>query len=36
VSATVASNHAKILREDFRAVADAVRELTVTHDHEVC
>ena len=27
VSAKVASNHAQILRKDFRAVADAVREL---------
>lgn len=27
VSAKVASNHSKILRKDFRAVADAVREL---------
>lgn len=27
VSATVASNHSKILRKDFRAVADAVREV---------
>jgi pimeloyl-ACP methyl ester carboxylesterase len=29
VSATVASNHSKILRKDFRAVADAVREIAV-------
>jgi len=35
VSAKVASNHAKILRKDFRAVADAVRELAVTRDREV-
>jgi pimeloyl-ACP methyl ester carboxylesterase len=35
VSARVASNHAKILRKDFRAVADAVRELVVTRDREV-
>ena len=35
VSAKVASNHAKILRRDFRAVADAVRELAVTRDREV-
>ena len=35
VSATVASNHSKILREDFRAVADAVRELAVTCGHVV-
>jgi len=27
VSAKVASNHSRILRDDFRAVADAVREL---------
>ena len=36
MSAKVASNHAKILRKDFRAVADAVRELAVTADREVC
>jgi len=30
VSATVASNHSKILRKDFRAVAHAVREIAVT------
>jgi hypothetical protein len=35
VSAKVASNHAKILRKDFRAVADAVRELTAIRGHEV-
>lgn len=35
VSAKVASNHAKILRRDFRAVADAVRALAVTRDREV-
>jgi hypothetical protein len=35
VSATVASNHSKILRKDFRAVADAVREIAVTCDHAV-
>jgi len=35
VSATVASNHSKILRKDFRAVANAVRELTVTRCHAV-
>ena len=33
VSAKVASNHAKILRNDFRAVADAVRELAATRSH---
>ena len=31
VSAKVASNHSKILRNDFRAVADAVRELAADH-----
>jgi hypothetical protein len=30
VSAKVASNHSKILRNDFRAIADAVRELAAT------
>ncbi|MFC4121545.1 alpha/beta fold hydrolase [Nonomuraea zeae] len=30
VSAKVASNHSKIVRKDFRAVADAVRELAGT------
>ncbi|MGW2544294.1 hypothetical protein ACWC5I_26285 [Kitasatospora sp. NPDC001574] len=30
VSAKVASNHSKILRNDFRAVADAVRELAAS------
>ena len=35
VSAKVASNHAKILRKDFRAVAEAVRDLAVTRDREV-
>jgi pimeloyl-ACP methyl ester carboxylesterase len=34
VSAKVASNHAKILRKDSRAVADAVRKLAAAHDHE--
>jgi len=34
VSAKVTSNHSKILREDFRAVADAVRELAATRSHE--
>ena len=33
VSAKVASNHSKILRNDFRAVADAIRELATLHDH---
>jgi pimeloyl-ACP methyl ester carboxylesterase len=35
VSAKVASNHSKILRNDFRAVADAVRELAAATGHEV-
>ena len=35
VSAKVASNHGNLLRKDFRAVADAVRELAGTLDHEV-
>ncbi len=35
VSAKVASNHAKILRKDFRAVADAVREAAGTRDRGV-
>lgn len=30
VSAKVASNHEKVLRNDFGAVADAVREITAT------
>ncbi len=34
VSAKVASNHSKILRNDYRAIADAVRELTATPSHE--
>ncbi|MBP0453766.1 alpha/beta hydrolase [Kitasatospora sp. RG8] len=34
VSAKVASNHSKILRNDFRAVADAVRELAAVRDHQ--
>ena len=33
VSAKVASNHSKILRNDFRAVADAVRELAASRSH---
>ncbi|MFE6744149.1 alpha/beta hydrolase [Streptomyces sp. NPDC057686] len=33
VSAKVASNHSKILRSDFRAVADAVREIATTREH---
>jgi pimeloyl-ACP methyl ester carboxylesterase len=35
VSTTVRSNHTKILRRDFRAVADAVRELATTSGHAV-
>lgn len=35
VSAKVASNHTKILRKDFRAVANSVRELAVTGDRAV-
>ena len=34
VGAKVASNHSKILRKDFRAVADTVRELVALHDHK--
>jgi pimeloyl-ACP methyl ester carboxylesterase len=36
VSAKVASNHSKILRNDFGAVANAVRELAATREHKVC
>ncbi|NEB76668.1 alpha/beta hydrolase [Streptomyces sp. SID14478] len=32
VSAKVASNHSKVLRKDFRAIADAVRETAAAHD----
>jgi pimeloyl-ACP methyl ester carboxylesterase len=35
VSAQVASNHSKVLRKDFRAVAEAVRETAAAHDQEV-
>jgi hypothetical protein len=35
VSAKVASNHSKILRKDFSAVAQAVRELAATRAHAV-
>jgi pimeloyl-ACP methyl ester carboxylesterase len=35
VSAKVASNHSKILRNDSPAVARAVRELAATHGHSV-
>jgi hypothetical protein len=35
VSAQVASNHSKILRKDFRAVAEAVRETAAAQDQEV-
>jgi pimeloyl-ACP methyl ester carboxylesterase len=34
VSAKVASNHSQILRNDFRAVADTVRELATLQDHK--
>jgi hypothetical protein len=34
VSAKVASNHSKILRNEFRAVARAVRETAAAHDQE--
>ncbi|MFE7796599.1 alpha/beta fold hydrolase [Nocardia sp. NPDC057440] len=34
VSAKVASNHSHILRKDFRAVAEAVRETAAAHDQE--
>lgn len=34
VSAKVPSNHSKILSKDFRAVADAVRELATAGDHQ--
>jgi pimeloyl-ACP methyl ester carboxylesterase len=36
VSTKVASNHSKILRNDSRAVADAVRELAAIRDHQAC
>jgi hypothetical protein len=35
VSAKVASNHSHILRKDFRAIAEAVRETAAAHDQEV-
>jgi hypothetical protein len=35
VSAKVASNHSKILRNDSPAVANAVRELAVASGHAV-
>jgi pimeloyl-ACP methyl ester carboxylesterase len=34
VSAKVASNHSKILRDEFQAVAGAVRETAAAHDQE--
>jgi pimeloyl-ACP methyl ester carboxylesterase len=34
VSAKVASNHSHILRKDFRAVAETVRETAAAHDQE--
>jgi hypothetical protein len=33
IAATAASNHSKILRRDFRAIADTVRGIPVTSDH---
>jgi pimeloyl-ACP methyl ester carboxylesterase len=35
ISAKVASNHGAILRKDFRAIAEAVRETAAAHDQEV-
>jgi hypothetical protein len=35
VSAKVASNHSQILRKDFRAIAQAVRETAARYDQEV-
>ncbi len=35
LSAKVASNHGAILKKDFRAVADAVREVAAVHDQDV-
>jgi pimeloyl-ACP methyl ester carboxylesterase len=35
ISAKVARNHGTMLRKDFRAVADTVRELAGTRDREV-
>jgi hypothetical protein len=34
VSAKVASNHSKILRNDYRAVVDAVRELATIRNQQ--
>jgi hypothetical protein len=34
VSAKVPSNHSKVLRKDFRAVAEAVRETAAAHGQE--
>lgn len=34
VSAKVASNHSKIMKQDFRAIADAVRELRAAQNEE--
>ncbi len=36
VSAKVASNHSKILKKDFRAIAQAVREIASAHVQEAC
>jgi pimeloyl-ACP methyl ester carboxylesterase len=35
ISAKVTSNHAQILRKDFRAIAQAVRETAAAYDHDV-
>ena len=35
VSAKVAGDHGSVLRKDFRAVPDAVRETAAAHDPEV-
>lgn len=35
VSAKVASNHSDILRKDFRAIAQAVREIALARDQAV-
>ena len=35
ITAKVASNHGAILRKDFRAIAEAVRETAAAHDQEI-
>lgn len=35
VSANVASNHEALLHKDFRAIAQAVREVAAAGDHEI-